>query len=122
MAKKRSRSIARERRHRRVRRKVYGTPVRPRLNVFRSLNGIYAQVIDDLAAHTLVSASTVDAGLRDELDGLTKTEQARKVGQAVAERALEAGVTKVVFDSGGYKYIGRVKALAESAREGGLQF
>ena len=122
MAKKRSRSIARERRHRRVRRKVYGTPVRPRLNVFRSLNGIYAQVIDDLAAHTLVSASTVDTDLRDELDGLTKTEQARKVGQAVAERALEAGVTKVVFDSGGYKYIGRVKALAESAREGGLQF
>lgn len=122
MAKTKSRAVARKRRHRRVRRKVYGTPNRPRLNVYRSLNEIYAQVINDLTSHTLVSASTIDTVLRDELDGLTKVEQAHKVGQAIAERALEEGIQKVVFDSGGYKYIGRVKALAEGAREGGLEF
>ncbi|RLD08929.1 MAG: 50S ribosomal protein L18 [Chloroflexota bacterium] len=122
MAKKKSRSVARERRHFRVRRKVHGTPERPRLNVYRSLNEIYAQVIDDLTACTLVSASTIDTGIRDGLNGLTKMEQAHKVGQAIAERALDKGIQKVVFDSGGYKYIGRVKALAEGAREGGLQF
>ena len=121
MAKKVSRAAARIRRHRRVRRNIYGTSARPRLSVFRSLDEIYAQVIDDLNAHTLVSASTLDTKVRDELDGLTKTEQAKLVGQIVAERALDKGIKKVVFDSGGFKYIGRVKALAEGAREGGLE-
>ncbi len=122
MAKKVSRATARIRRHRRVRRKIHGTPDRPRISVYRSLTGIYAQVIDDLNAHTLVSASTIDVKLRDKMENLTKTEQARLIGQAVAERALEKGIKEVVFDSGGFKYIGRVKALAEGAREGGLQF
>lgn len=122
MAKKVSRSEARVRRHRRVRRKIYGTPNRPRLNVFRSLNEIYAQVINDLEGHTIVSASTIDTDLREELEGLTKKEQAKLVGQEIAERALEEGIEKVVFDSGGYKYIGRVQALAEGAREAGLKF
>ncbi len=122
MAKKKSRAASRTRRHSHVRRNIYGTSDRPRLSVFRSLNEIYAQVIDDLTAHTLVSASTIDTKVRDEIEGLTKTEQARLVGQAVAERALEKGIKKVVFDRGGFKYIGRVKALAEGARDGGLKF
>ena len=122
MAKKKSRAEARIRRHFRVRRKLQGTSERPRLNVFRSLDEIYAQVIDDSIGHTLVSASTIDAESRDKLDGLTKTEQARLIGQAVAGRAVEKGIKQVVFDSGGFKYIGRVKALAEGAREGGLEF
>ena len=122
MAKNKSRSVARIRRHRRVRKHVSGTPARPRLNVFRSLNEIYAQVIDDEAGITLVSASTVDNELRSKMDGLTKTEQAKEVGLAVAERAKDKGVEAVVFDRGGYRYIGRVKALADGAREGGLKF
>ncbi len=122
MIRKPSRNEMRKRRHRRVRKKVHGTPERPRLNVFRSLNHIYAQIIDDEAGVTLVSASTIDRELRPKMKGLTKTEQARLVGLAVAQRALAKGITKVVFDRGGYKYIGRVKALAEGAREGGLQF
>lgn len=113
---------ARLRRHRRVRRKVFGTAERPRLNVFRSLRHIYAQIIDDERGVTLVAASTIDRELRGKLDGLTKTEQARKVGELVAKRALAAGITKVVFDRGGYRYHGRVKALAEASREAGLQF
>lgn len=122
MIKKPSRNEMRKRRHKRVRKKVHGTPERPRLNVFRSLKHIYAQIIDDEAGVTLVSASTIDRELRPKMKGLTKTEQARLVGKAIAERALAKGITKVVFDRGGYKYIGRVKALAEGAREGGLQF
>jgi len=122
MAKNKSRSVARIRRHRRVRKHVSGTPERPRLNVFRSLNEIYAQVIDDEAGHTLVAASTVEGELRSKLEGLTKTEQAKMVGQLVAERAKDKGIETVVFDRGGYRYIGRVKALADGAREGGLQF
>ncbi|MGC8879040.1 MAG: 50S ribosomal protein L18 [Anaerolineae bacterium] len=114
--------VARIRRHRRVRKKVLGTPERPRLNVFRSLNHIYAQVIDDSRGHTLVAASSIDPELRDQLKGLTKTQQAAKVGRLVAERALRAGIQRVVFDRGGYKYHGRVKALAEASREGGLEF
>jgi large subunit ribosomal protein L18 len=90
--------------------------------VFRSLAEIYAQVIDDEAGRTLTSASTVDHDLKARLVGLKKSEQARMVGKAVAERALAQGITKVVFDRGGYKYIGRVKALADAAREGGLDF
>jgi large subunit ribosomal protein L18 len=117
-----SRSEARIRRHVRVRKQVSGTPERPRLNVFRSLSEIYAQVIDDQAGHTMVSASSVDVELRKKMKGLKKTEQARLVGQAVADRAKAKGIKSVVFDRGGYRYIGRVKALADGAREGGLQF
>ena len=121
MAKK-SRSEARLHRHARVRTHVVGTLERPRLNIFRSLAEIYAQVIDDEAGRTLVSASSIDQELRQKMAGLKKTEQARLVGTAVAERAKAAGISKVVFDRGGYRYIGRVKALADSAREGGLEF
>ena len=121
MAKK-TRNEARKRRHMRVRKKIRGTLERPRLNLFRSLKQIYAQVIDDDAGVTLVSASTVDRDLRSELDGLSKTEQARLVGKTIAERAKEKDIEAVVFDRGGYRYSGRVKALAEGAREGGLEF
>jgi large subunit ribosomal protein L18 len=116
------REAARRRRHERVRGKVFGTRERPRLNVFRSLRHIYAQVIDDWEGETLVSASTIDSEVRAQLDGLSKVEQARAVGEAVAERALDEGIERVVFDRGGYKYHGRVKALAEGAREKGLEF
>jgi large subunit ribosomal protein L18 len=122
MAKNKSRSVARIRRHRRVRKHISGTPERPRLSIFRSLSEVYAQIIDDEAGNTLVSASTIDNELRAKMDGLTKTEQAKLVGLAVAERAKDKGIEKVVFDRGGYRYIGRVKALADGAREGGLQF
>ena len=121
MAKK-SRSLARERRHVRVRKQVFGTTQRPRLNVFKSLGGIYAQVIDDIDGNTLASASTVDKDLRAKVKGMKKTEQAKAVGKAVAERAKSKGISTVVFDRGGFRYVGRVKALAEGAREGGLQF
>jgi len=114
--------LARQRRHRRVRKKVVGIVERPRLNVFRSLKHIYAQVIDDDQGHTLVAASTLDPELRGKLGGLTKTEQAKLVGELLAERALGRGVKQVVFDRGGYKYHGRVKALAEGSREVGLEF
>ena len=117
-----SRQAARKRRHKRVRKKVHGTPERPRLNVYRSLLHIYAQVIDDEAGETLVAASTIDKDLRGQMAGKTKVEQARLVGQTVAERARARGITHVVFDRGGYRYFGRVKALAEGAREGGLKF
>lgn len=117
-----NRQAARKERHRRIRRNVFGTPARPRLNVFRSLRHIYAQVIDDLRGHTLVSASTIDREVRPQLDDLSKSEQARLVGKVVADRALEQGIEKVVFDRGGYEYHGRVKALAEAAREHGLDF
>ncbi len=117
-----SRSVARMRRHVRVRKNLMGSAERPRLNVFRSLSAIYAQVIDDHAGHTLVSASTVDRDLREKIKGLKKSEQAKLIGQAVAERARNKGIQAVVFDRGGYRYIGRIKALADGAREGGLQF
>ncbi len=113
---------ARIRRHRRVRKEIVGTSERPRLNVFRSLQHIYAQVIDDSVGHTLVSASTLDGEIRDRCAGLKKSEAAKIVGQVLAERALAGGVSQVVFDRGGYQYHGRVKALAEAAREAGLQF
>jgi large subunit ribosomal protein L18 len=116
------RRVARLRRHRRVRKHVVGTPERPRLNVFRSLQHIYAQVIDDSRGQTLVSASTVDPEVRKQLKGLGKTQQAQVVGKVLAKRALGHGIKQVVFDRGGYKYHGRVKALAEAAREGGLVF
>ncbi len=117
-----SRNTARVRRHVRVRKSISGTPERPRLNVFRSMKEIYAQVIDDVAGNTLVSASTIDQDLREQLKGHKRIEQARLVGKAIAERAQAKGITEVAFDRGGYKYIGRVKALADGAREGGLKF
>lgn len=121
MAKNTSRE-ARQRRHERIRRHLQGTAERPRLNVFRSLQHIYAQVIDDHVGNTLVSASTLDPELRGQLEGLNKSQQAARVGKLVAQRALARGLKQVVFDRGGYPYHGRVKALAEGAREGGLEF
>lgn len=121
MAKK-SRNEARLRRHFRVRKKIFGTPERPRLNVFRSSKEIYVQLIDDYRGNTLASASSIDQELRPNMDGLSNIEQAQKVGQAIAERAKEIGINQVVFDRGGYKYSGRIKAMAEAAREGGLEF
>jgi len=110
---------ARQRRHKRVRGKISGTASCPRLSVFRSLSNIYAQVIDDSTGKTLVSASTVE---KDFAGNGGNKEAARKVGQTVAERAVKAGITEVVFDRGGNIYHGRVKELAEGAREGGLKF
>ena len=106
-------------RHKRVRGKVNGTPERPRLNVFRSETNIYAQIIDDTKGITLVAASSLEKGF--ECEG-TKTDAAKKVGEVIAERAKAKGIDTVVFDRGGYLYHGRVKALAEGAREGGLNF
>jgi len=117
-----NRSAARIRRHARVRKHISGTPERPRLSVFRSLSEIYAQVIDDEAGKTLASASTIDSELREKVKDLKKVEQAQLVGEAIAERAKDAGVTRIVFDRGGFRYTGRVKALADAARENGLQF
>ena len=105
--------------HLRVRKKVHGTAERPRLNVFRSNKGIYCQNIDDLKGHTLAAASSLDSSVPT---GANKTEKAKAVGQMIAEKAKAVGVQSVVFDRGGYLYHGRVKALAEGAREGGLQF
>ncbi len=113
---------ARYRRHSRVRAKVVGTSSSPRLCVFRSLNHIYAQVIDDSRGHTLASASTFNPEIKGEADGKVKTAKAELVGSLVAERALSGGISQVVFDRGGYKYHGRVKALAEAARQKGLKF
>jgi large subunit ribosomal protein L18 len=117
-----NRSAARIRRHVRVRKNIAGTPLRPRLSVFRSLSDIYAQVIDDQAGNTIASASSIDQEFRKKMKGLKKTDQAKMVGKAVAERAKSKGVKSVVFDRGGFKYTGRVKALADGAREGGLEF
>jgi large subunit ribosomal protein L18 len=114
--------LARIRRHARVRAKVEGTAARPRLSVFRSLNHIYAQVIDDTQGLTLVSASTIDPELTSNLDGKVKKSQAELVGQAIAKKALEKGVQQVVFDRGGYKYSGRIQVLADAARKEGLKF
>ena len=122
MSSEKAREEARKRRQRRVRAHVSGTADRPRLNVYRSLAHIYAQVIDDVTGATLVSASTVDTDLRAEVAGKKKAEQAKVVGQAVAKRALARGLTKVTFDRGGYRYHGRIKALADGAREGGVEF
>ncbi|MDD2392486.1 MAG: 50S ribosomal protein L18 [Eubacteriales bacterium] len=110
------------RKHKRVRSKVSGTTARPRLCVFRSLSNIYAQIIDDDSGNTLVSASTLDKALKGELKGTGNVEAAKAVGKLVAERASDKGIGEVVFDRGGYIYHGRVKALAEAAREAGLKF
>lgn len=109
-------------RHHRQRRDIAGTTERPRLNVYRSTVHIYAQVIDDSNGNTLASASTLDAEVKAQLEGKSKTEAAKLVGVAVGKCALEKGVKKVVFDRGGYLYTGRVAALAEGAREAGLDF
>jgi large subunit ribosomal protein L18 len=114
--------LARKRRHVRVRARVIGTATRPRLCVFRSLNHIYAQVVDDSAGHTLVSASSLDAEIRDKITGKRKTESAEMVGSLVAQRTLNKGIKQIAFDRGGYKYHGRIKALAEAARKAGLDF
>ena len=114
--------LARQRRHERVRKQVYGTQQRPRLNVFRSLKHIHAQVIDDTQGRTLVAASTLDAEVRGQLGEKGKAAQAAVVGEVLARRALAAGITQVVFDRGGYRYHGRVKNLAEAARKAGLSF
>lgn len=120
-----TRQERRERRHKRVRKRVFGTPERPRLNVFRSVKHIYAQIIDDTQGHTLVSASSLDKEIKALRDGKNHggdIEAARLVGELIGRRALEKGITKVVFDRGGYKYHGRVKALADAARSAGLEF
>lgn len=122
MAKNRSRNAVRLLRHSRLRKKVHGTPERPRLNIYRSLAQIYAQIIDDESGKTIISASSIDKELRNQMKDLNPTEQASLVGKAIAERALDKGIQQVTFDRGGYRYIGRVKALADSAREGGLEF
>ncbi len=113
----------RKRRQIRVRAKVYGVPERPRLNVFRSANHIYAQIIDDDKGFTLVAASTVETSVKGVIPAeSTKTVEAKKVGELVAQRAKEKGITQVVFDRAGYLYHGRIKALADGAREAGLEF
>ena len=109
-------------RHKRVRTKVSGTSERPRLSVYRSLSQIYAQVIDDKKGVTLASASTLDKDVKVLCQGKSKSEQAKIVGQTIAKRALEKNISEVVFDRGGYIYIGRVQALADGAREAGLKF
>ena len=117
-----TRAVARKRRHMRVRRKIHGTAARPRLNVYRSLEHIYAQLIDDDAGQTLVSASTISREGRSDLNSLSKIEQAKSVGQKIAELAKSKGIEQVVFDRGGFPYNGRIKALADGSREGGLVF
>ena len=122
MAKIRTNKARRVMRHARVRRKIGGTPVRPRLSVYRSLNHVYAQVIDDSQGVTLVSASSLESAVKTQQDGKSKVDVAGLVGGLLSERAKERGVSQVVFDRGGYKYHGRVKALADAARKGGLVF
>ncbi|MFM9281632.1 50S ribosomal protein L18 [Paenibacillus jiagnxiensis] len=122
MITKQDKNKARVRRHLRVRKKITGTAARPRLNVFRSSKHIYAQLIDDVAGVTLAAASTVDKELSGEIKNGGSVEAARKVGELVAKRAKEKGVSGIVFDRGGYLYHGRIQALAEAAREAGLEF
>jgi large subunit ribosomal protein L18 len=117
-----TRSQSRKTRQLRVRSKISGTAKRPRLNVFRSLGDIYVQLIDDVAGHTLLSASSIDTELRGQMSGKNKTEQARLVGEAVAKRAGAKGIKQVVMDRGGFRYAGRIKALADGARKEGLEF
>lgn len=122
MKKTKTPRAARERRHVRLRKKIRGTAEKPRLAVFRSLSHIYAQVIDDRRGHTLAAASDLDEDLTGKTKGKQKSDVATLVGQAVAKKATDKGVSQVVFDRGGYPFHGRVKALAEAAREAGLRF
>jgi large subunit ribosomal protein L18 len=121
MLRRASKNVTRRRVHDRIRKKVIGTPERPRLNVYRSLNHIYVQVIDDLKGETIASASSAE-GKKGERTTGGNVASAKTIGKQIAERAKEKGITKVVFDRGGYIYHGRVKALADAAREAGLQF
>lgn len=113
---------AKKRRHERIRKKVVGTSARPRLSVYRSLNHMHAQIIDDTKGHTIISASSLGKEFKDKKSHKGNIETAKQIGELIAKRALEKGVKKVVFDRGGYLYHGRVKALAEAAREAGLEF
>lgn len=122
MIKNVSKKAIRERKHLRVRKKISGNGERPRLAVFRSAKHIYAQIIDDITGTTLVAASTVDEALKGKVGNSGNKDAAKAVGKLVGEKALEKGITKVVFDRGGYLYHGRVKELAEGAREAGLEF
>ena len=122
MKKTRTPRAARRRRHIRVRERLSGTPDRPRLAVFRSLNHIYAQIIDDTAGHTLAFATDLEADVRSKRDGKKKREVAELVGEVLAKKAKEKGIASVVFDRGGFRYHGRVKAFADAARKGGLTF
>ena len=122
MISKKSSNAQRIKRHLRVRKNISGTPARPRLNVYRSLSNIYAQIIDDTTGKTLVSASSLDKEIKEQLTYGGNKAAAKEVGILVAKRALDAGIKAVVFDRGGYLYHGRVAALAEGAREGGLDF
>ena len=122
MVSKKSRQVVRENKHRRMRNRFSGTPERPRLAVFRSNNHMYAQIIDDTVGKTLVSASTLDKDVKAELEKTNNVEAATVVGTVVAKKALEKGITTVVYDRGGFVYEGKVKALAEAAREAGLEF
>jgi large subunit ribosomal protein L18 len=117
-----TRNQARLHRHQRVRKNVFGTPVKPRLCVFRSVTGIYAQIIDDEKGFTLVSSSFIDPEIKEKAGKMKKLEQAGAVGKLLGERAISKNITTVVFDRGGYQYMGRVKELAEAARKAGLQF
>ena len=122
MIKKPSRAVARVKRHYRIRNKVNGTAQQPRLAVFRSNQHIYAQIIDDVAGNTLVAASTMESEIASKLESTSNIEAACAVGEAIAKKALEKGITEVVFDRGGFVYHGKIKALADAAREAGLQF
>ena len=122
MIKKVNKNKKRQKRHMRMRNKIQGTPERPRLNIFRSSKNIYAQVIDDSQGFTVASASSKDKEIIEKINGLNKTEAAKIVGQEVAKKAMDKGVETVIFDRGGYLYHGRVKSLADGARESGLKF
>ena len=122
MYSKQDKNQVRQKRHQRVRNKISGTPERPRLNVYRSLNHIYAQVIDDVAGNTLASASTAEKDVQAQVGEMSKKEAAKLVGKLIGQRAQEKGVKSVVFDRGGYVYMGRVASLADGAREAGLEF
>ena len=122
MVSKKSRTAVRENKHRKLRNRFSGTAERPRLAVFRSNNHMYAQIIDDTVGKTLVSASTLDKDVKAELEKTNNVEAATVVGTVVAKKALEKGITTVVYDRGGFVYEGKVKALAEAAREAGLEF
>lgn len=122
MIRKPSRKEAREKRHYRLRNKISGTHTRPRLAVFRSNKHIYAQIIDDVAGNTIVSASTMEKAIAETLKSTSNVEAASEIGKIIGKRAVEKGIQEIIFDRGGYVYHGKIKALAESAREAGLQF
>ena len=122
MVSKKSRQVVRENKHRRMRNRFSGTPERPRLAVFRSNNHMYAQIIDDTVGKTLAAASTLEKDVKAELEKTNNVDAAAKLGTVIATKALDKGITTVVFDRGGFIYAGKVKALAEAAREAGLEF